>query len=168
MRKATELITKQDPVKIDQHLLVQAKPEDTRVVISLPKQRAWLILNEQVVVDTPISSGKRGHTSATGHLRVLEKDTNHRSNVYGDFVDSVGRIARAGVRARIDAAPSGTHFAGATMKWFMRLTEDGVGMHVGLLPGYPASHGCIRMPADAAKLFYDYVKVGTAVEVGDY
>ncbi|HYY13705.1 MAG TPA: L,D-transpeptidase family protein [Chthoniobacterales bacterium] len=168
MRKATELITKQDPVKIDQHLLVQAKPEDTRVVISLPKQRAWLILNEQVVVDTPISSGKRGHTSPTGHLRVLEKDANHRSNVYGDFVDSVGRIVRAGVSARIDAAPSGTHFAGATMKWFMRLTEDGVGMHVGLLPGYPASHGCIRMPADAAKLFYDYVKVGTAVEVGDY
>src|SRR6266704_3265753 len=70
--------------------------------------------------------------------------------------------------ARIDSAPSGTHFAGATMKWFLRLTEDGVGMHIGILPGYPASHGCIRESAEGAKLFYDHVKVGTPVDVGDY
>jgi lipoprotein-anchoring transpeptidase ErfK/SrfK len=99
---------------------------------------------------------------------VLEKDPNHHSSLYGDFVDRSGRIVRAGVSARIDSAPSGTHFAGATMKWFMRLTGDGVGMHVGILPGYPASHGCIRMPSDGAKLFYDRVKIGTPVDVGDY
>jgi lipoprotein-anchoring transpeptidase ErfK/SrfK len=120
------------------------------------------------VIDSPISSGKRGHTSPTGHLSVLEKDPNHHSSLYGDFVDSSGRVVRAGVSARIDAAPSGTHFTGAVMKWFMRLTEDGVGMHIGILPGYPASHGCIRMPPDGAKLFYDHVKVGTPVDVGDY
>jgi lipoprotein-anchoring transpeptidase ErfK/SrfK len=51
------------------------------------------------------------------------------------------------------------------MKWFMRLTGDGVGMHVGILPGYPASHGCIRMPEEGARLFYDHVKVGTPVTV---
>ncbi|HET9418911.1 MAG TPA: L,D-transpeptidase family protein [Chthoniobacterales bacterium] len=168
MRKAAEMIAKQEPMKINQALLAQSKPDDTHLIISLPKQRAYLMLNDQLVIDSPISSGKRGHTSPTGHLRVLEKDPNHRSNVYGDFVDSTGRTVRAGVSARIDAAPSGTHFIGAAMKWFMRLTEDGVGMHVGLLPGYPASHGCIRMPSDAAKLFYDHVKVGTAVDVGDY
>jgi hypothetical protein len=168
MRKATELITKQEPVKINRAVLAQSNAEDTHVLISLPKQRAWLMLNDQIVVDSPISSGKRGHTSPIGHLRVLEKDANHRSNIYGDFVDSAGRIVRAGVSARIDAAPSGTHFVGAAMKWFMRLTADGVGMHVGLLPGYPASHGCIRLPSDAAKLFYDHVKVGTTVDVGDY
>jgi lipoprotein-anchoring transpeptidase ErfK/SrfK len=99
---------------------------------------------------------------------VLEKDPNHHSSLYGDFVDGYGRIVRAGVSAKIDAAPSGTRFAGATMKWFMRLTDEGVGMHVGILPGYPASHGCIRMPFDGAKLFYDHVKVGTPIEVGDY
>jgi lipoprotein-anchoring transpeptidase ErfK/SrfK len=49
----------------------------------------------------------------------------------------------------------------------MRLTGEGVGMHVGILPGYPASHGCIRMSSDGAKLFYDTVKVGTPVTVGD-
>ena len=71
----------------------------------------------------------------------------------------------AGVSANIDSAPSGTHFVGAEMKWFMRLTGEGVGMHVGILPGYPASHGCIRMPSQAAELFYNHVKIGTPVEV---
>jgi lipoprotein-anchoring transpeptidase ErfK/SrfK len=168
MRNAAELIAKQYPIKINQALLAQSTSEQTHIVVSLPKQRAYLLLNDQIVIDSPISSGKRGHTSPTGNLRVLEKDANHRSNIYGDFVDGAGRIVRAGVSARIDAAPSGTHFIGAAMKWFMRLTEDGVGMHVGILPGYPASHGCIRMPSEAAKLFYDHVKVGTPVDVGDF
>jgi lipoprotein-anchoring transpeptidase ErfK/SrfK len=53
------------------------------------------------------------------------------------------------------------------MTWFMRVTEEGVGMHVGILPGYPASHGCIRMPSAAAEMFYNHVKVGTPVVVGD-
>jgi lipoprotein-anchoring transpeptidase ErfK/SrfK len=75
---------------------------------------------------------------------------------------------RAGVSARIDSAPSGTHFVGAPMQWFLRLTGEGVGMHVGILPGYPASHGCIRESADGAKLFYDHARVGTPVDVGDY
>jgi len=168
LRKASQLIQKQEPIKINQSLLKQATPDSVHVVISLPKQRAYLMIGEQIVIDSPISSGKRGHTSPTGHLPVLEKDPNHHSSLYGDFVDRSGRIVRAGVSARIDSAPSGTHFAGATMKWFMRLTGDGVGMHVGILPGYPASHGCIRMPSDGAKLFYDRVKVGTPVDVGDY
>jgi lipoprotein-anchoring transpeptidase ErfK/SrfK len=168
LRKASQLIRKQEPVKINQSLLKQVTPDSVHVVISLPKQRAYLMVGEQIVIDSPISSGKRGHTSPTGHLPVLEKDPNHHSSLYGDFVDSSGRIVRAGVSARIDSAPSGTHFVGATMKWFMRLTGDGVGMHIGILPGYPASHGCIRMPSDGAKLFYDRVKVGTPVDVGDY
>jgi lipoprotein-anchoring transpeptidase ErfK/SrfK len=168
LRKASQLIQKQEPVKINHSLMKQATPDSVHVVISLPKQRAYLMVGEQTVIDSPISSGKRGHTSPTGHLPVLEKDPNHHSSLYGDFVDSSGRIVRAGVSARIDSAPSGTHFVGATMKWFMRLTSDGVGMHIGILPGYPASHGCIRMPSDGAKLFYDLVKVGTPVDVGDY
>ena len=167
MRKASDLIRKQEPVSINQSLLKEVTPDAVHVVVSLPKQRAYLMTGEQIVIDSPISSGKRGHTSPTGHLQVLEKDPNHHSSLYGDFVDSSGRIVRAGVSARIDAAPSGTHFAGAAMKWFMRLTEEGVGMHIGILPGYPASHGCIRMPSDGAKLFYDHVKVGTPVDVGD-
>jgi lipoprotein-anchoring transpeptidase ErfK/SrfK len=168
LRKASDLIRRQEPVWVNQSLLKQTTPDAVRIVVSLPKQRAYLMLAEQVVIDSPISSGKRGHSSPSGHMRVLEKDPNHHSSLYGDFVDSSGRIVRAGVSAQIDSAPSGTHFAGAAMKWFLRLTEDGVGMHIGILPGYPASHGCIRMPSDGAKLFYDHVKVGTPVDVGDY
>ena len=143
MRKASDFISRQAPLKVNQSLLKQATSDNTRIVVSIPKQRAYLMLGD-------------------------EKDPNHHSSLYGDFVDGSGRVVRGGVSARIDSAPSGTHFAGAAMKWFLRLTEDGVGMHVGILPGYPASHGCIRQSVDGAKLFYDYVKVGTPVDVGDY
>ena len=168
LRKASELIRKQERLKINQSVLKDLTPDNARIVVSIPKQRAYLMMGAQLAADGPISSGKRGHSSPTGHMHVLEKDPNHHSTLYGDFVDSYGRVVRAGVSARIDAAPSGTHFAGATMKWFLRLTEDGVGMHIGILPGYPASHGCIRESAEGAKLFYDRVKVGTPVDVGDY
>ena len=168
MKKPNDLIHKQEPIKVNQNLLKQATPENTRIVVSIPKQRAYLMIGEEIVADAPISSGKRGHESPRGHMRVLEKDPNHHSSLYGDFVDGSGRIVRGGVSARIDSAPSGTHFAGAAMKWFLRLTEDGVGMHIGILPGYPASHGCIRESVDGAKLFYDHVKVGTPVDVGDF
>ena len=168
MKKPGELIQKQAPMKVNQDLLKQATPENTRIVVSIPKQRAYLMIGEEIVADAPVSSGKRGHESPRGHVRVLEKDPNHHSTLYGDFVDGSGRIVRGGVSARIDSAPSGTHFAGAAMKWFLRLTEDGVGMHIGILPGYPASHGCIRESVDGAKLFYDHAKVGTPVDVGDF
>ena len=168
MRKASELISRQAPLKVNQGLLKQATQDNTRIVVSIPKQRAYLMTGDEIVAEGPISSGRRGHESPTGQMHVLEKDPNHHSSLYGDFVDSSGRVVRGGVSARIDSAPSGTHFAGASMKWFLRLTEDGVGMHVGILPGYTASHGCIRQSVDGAKLFYDYAKVGTPVDVGDY
>lgn len=165
MRSAVDLIKKQAPLQANMGLLTKTPPADVHIIVSLPKQRAYLLLGEQILIDSPISSGKRGHTSPSGSMHVMEKDPNHHSTLYGDFVDGRGRVVRAGVSMHIDSAPSGTHFQGAAMTWFMRLTGDGVGMHVGILPGYPASHGCIRMPSDGAKLFYDHVKVGTPVEV---
>jgi len=168
MRKASAYISSQAPLKVNQSLLKQATPDNVHVVVSLPKQRAYLMIGEQIVADSPISSGKAGHTTPSGNFSVLEKDPDHRSSIYGDFVDGSGRVVRSGISAKIDSAPSGTHYVGASMRWFMRLTGEGVGMHVGILPGYPASHGCVRMSADGAKLFYDTVKVGTPVKVGDY
>lgn len=167
-KKPTELIQKQPSVKVNQKLLGQATSDNTRIVVSTTKQRAYLMMGDEIVVDEPISSGKRGHETPHGHFGVMEKDPNHHSSLYGDFVDSAGRVVRAGVSARIDSAPSGTHFAGAPMRWFLRLTSEGVGMHVGILPGYPASHGCVREPPDGALLFYNYAKVGTPVDVGDF
>ena len=120
---------------------------------------------EQVYIDSPISSGKAGHESPSGSFSVLEKDPDHRSSVYGNFVDHGGRIVRSGVSTKIDSAPSGTHYEGAPMKWFCRLTPTGVGMHIGILPGYAASHGCIRLPADIAPIIYAKVRVGTKVRI---
>ena len=165
MRKASELIKAQAPMTTSPAVLKTLNPENARVVVSLSKQRAYLLAGDQVAIDSPISSGKRGHSSPTGSFSVMEKDKDHRSNIYGDYVDAQGRIVRGGISANIDSAPSGTHFVGAPMKWFMRLTGEGVGMHVGILPGYPASHGCIRMPEPAAALFYANVKVGTPAVV---
>ena len=164
-RKASELLRKQDPININAALLDSLTPDKAHVIVSIPKQRAYLFNGDGIAIDSPISSGKRGHTTPTGNFTVMEKDKNHHSSLYGDYRDISGRIVRAGVSAHIDFAPSGTHFTGAEMKWFMRLTGEGVDMHVGILPGYPASHGCIRMPSQAAELFYSHVKVGTPVEV---
>ncbi|HEY3602954.1 MAG TPA: L,D-transpeptidase family protein [Chthoniobacterales bacterium] len=167
MKRANELIRGQEPINVSPRLLEQLTPENSHVRVSLSKQRAYLMLGDEVAIDSPISSGKRARPTPQGNFHVLEKDLDHRSSVYGDFVDSSGRVVRAGISAKIDSAPSGTHYVGAPMKWFMRLTDEGVGMHVGILPGYAASHGCIRMPSQAAELFYSHVKVGTPVVVSD-
>src|SRR2546423_5549125 len=165
MKKANELISKQPPIATNAGVLGKVTPDNSHIIVSLTKQRAYLMTGEEIAIDSPISSGKRGHTTPNGSFSVMEKDKDHHSSLYGDYKDSSGRTVRGGISAHIDAAPSGTHFVGASMKWFMRLTGEGVGMHVGILPGYPASHGCIRMPEPAAAQFYSHVKVGTPVRV---
>jgi lipoprotein-anchoring transpeptidase ErfK/SrfK len=166
MKKASDLINKQQPpIATNNEILARVTADNAHVIVSLTKQRAYLMTGEEIAIDSPISSGKRGHTTPNGSFTVLEKDKDHHSSLYGDYKDSSGRTVRGGISAHIDAAPSGTHFVGASMKWFMRLTGEGVGMHVGILPGYPASHGCIRMPEPAAAQFYAHVKVGTPVRV---
>jgi lipoprotein-anchoring transpeptidase ErfK/SrfK len=167
LRRATDLIHRQDPINVSARLLAQLTPNNSHVRVSLSKQRAYLMLGDEVVVDSPISSGKTARPTPQGNFHVLQKDPTHHSTVYGDFIDSAGRTVRRGVSMHIDSAPSGTHFIGAPMKWYMRLTDDGVGMHVGFLPGYAASHGCIRMPGPAAEMFYSHVKVGTPVVVAE-
>ena len=164
VHKASESIHRQEPPKVSPRVLDRVTPENAHVLVSLGKQRAYLLVNNEVAIDTPISSGKASGMTPTGSFHIQEKDPDHRSNLYGNFVDSRGRVVRAGVSARIDSAPSGTHFEGCPMYYFMRISE-GVGMHVGILPGYPASHGCIRMPQDIAPMFYQRVKIGTPVEV---
>ena len=166
-KPARELIGKQEPAKITPRVLDALTPETSSILISLSKQRAYLMLGGEMAIDTPISSGKRSRMTPKGHFQVMEKDKDHRSNVYGAFVDRAGRTVRSGVSSRIDSAPSGTHFVGAPMLFFLRLTEEGVGMHIGILPGYAASHGCIRLPAEIAPIFYEKTKVGTPADVVD-
>ena len=155
----------QEGAKISQPLMALPPQDNARVVVSLSRQRVYLAYGNDVVIDSPVSSGKEGHATPTGNFPILVKEQNHFSNIYGNFVDRTGRVVRSGVSEKIDSAPAGTHFEGAPMRWFMRLTNTGVGMHVGILPGYAASHGCVRLPSDIAPLIYDRVKVGTPVQV---
>jgi lipoprotein-anchoring transpeptidase ErfK/SrfK len=165
MRPAGELLKKQKRPIVNQENEALVSPETARVLVSLSKQRVWLMADETVYIDSPISSGKAVGMTPTGSFTVIEKDPNHKSNIYGSFVDSSGRTVRSGVSTRVDSAPSGTPYVGAPMKWFMRLTEKGIGMHVGILPGYPASHGCVRLPEEIAPLIYKKVKIGTPVVI---
>lgn len=163
-----ELVSpRQDAPRVSARLMDRATSDATRVIVSLSKQRVYLMLGDEVVIDAPISSGKRGHPTPRGSFRISEKEENHFSSLYGNFVDATGRIVRAGISARIDSAPSGTHYVGAPMRYFCRLTDEGVGMHIGILPGYAASHGCIRLPENIAPLIYSKVRVGTSVRVED-
>lgn len=164
-----DLIRKQDDPRITVRLMSSTGPENSRVYVSLSKQRAYLIntTTDEIVIDSPVSSGKSGHNTPKGSYTIKQKDKDHRSSIYGDFVDRGGRTVRRGVSTKIDSAPSGTSYVGASMKWFMRLTNEGVGMHTGFLPGYAASHGCVRMPEQIAQMFFDRVKVGTPAVVAD-
>ncbi|MEO7319721.1 MAG: L,D-transpeptidase family protein [Chthoniobacteraceae bacterium] len=165
MAKPAGLIGRQEKAIVNKDLVEVINSENSYAVISLSKQRLYLLTGDQVYIDSPISSGKRGHSTPQGTFSIMEKDANHRSSIYGNFVDRRGRVVRSGISSKIDSAPSGTRYLGAPMKWFCRLTGSGVGFHVGVLPGYPASHGCIRLPDDIAPLIYQKVKVGTRVRV---
>jgi lipoprotein-anchoring transpeptidase ErfK/SrfK len=166
-RKSGDWIRKQDPPIIFNEVERAAGTEkrEMRAVVSIAAQRLWVMLGDQVYIDTPICSGKRLGMTPVGSFKVLEKDPDHRSNIYGSFVDAAGRVVRDGVSLRVDSAPSGTRYRGAPMRWFMRLTDGGIGMHVGVLPGYPASHGCVRLPEEIAALIYRHAKIGTPVEI---
>jgi lipoprotein-anchoring transpeptidase ErfK/SrfK len=171
-KPASEMIKKQAPPKVIPRVLDQAAPGNVSVYISLGKQRAFLKVGDEVGIDTPVSTGKRAGMTPKGSFVVVQKDPDHKSSLYGAFVDKNDMIVRAGVSAKIDSAPSGTHFKGAPMKWFMRFGETSQshraeGMHVGILPGYPASHGCVRLPEKIAPIIYSKVSVGTPVTIGD-
>jgi len=134
-----------------------------RVEIDLSQQTAYLIRGRHVVMESPISSGRYGHLTSTGSFKVIEKERNHYSSIYGKIVDRYGRtiVADADVDMKV---PAGCKFVPAPMPYFMRFHESD-GMHAGYLPGYPASHGCVRMPDELAVAFYNAVEVGTPVTV---
>ena len=134
------------------------------IEIDLAKQRAYLFEDGEQYAAAPISSGRAGHLTPTGDFSVIQKDLNHVSNLYGMFVEKEsGRVVKQGADSAMPV-PKGCKFVPAPMKWFLRL--DGAdGMHAGYLPGYPASHGCVRMPAAKAQLFYETVPLGTPVHV---
>jgi hypothetical protein len=134
------------------------------VRIDLGSQEAYFFKGGKLVGMSPISSGREGYNTPTGSFSIIQKNADHVSNLYGNFVDSSGNIVVRNVGVNRDRCPAGAHFEGAAMPYFMRVT-GAVGMHAGYLPGVPDSHGCIRMPRDMAEIFFANTSVGTPVSI---
>ena len=107
------------------------------MIVSLATQRGTLYRNGVPIAITTVSTGKAGHETPTGVFTILQRDIDHRSNLYDD----------------------------APMPYMQRLTWGGVALHGGRLPGYPASHGCIRLPQAFARLLYGVTPLGMTVIV---
>ncbi|WP_310467837.1 L,D-transpeptidase family protein [Sphingomonas sp.] len=114
-----------------------AAPGETKVVISLKRQLAWVYQGEEIIGIATVSSGSKGHESPWGVFPIMEKRKVHRSNRYSN----------------------------APMPFMQRLNKWGVALHGGVIPGYPASHGCIRLPVKFAEKLFGVTKVGTEVIV---
>ena len=143
--------------------LVRQPSGKVAILIDLADQHAYLYSRGQVVLRAPVSTGREGHDTPAGHYSVIEKDIDHRSSIYGAYVRD-GIIVQENVDVRKDPRPPGSTFVGAPMPYFLRIV-GGVGLHAGYLPGYPASHGCIRMPESKAERFFYAARVGTPVTV---
>lgn len=118
----------------------QVAPEGPMLlIVNLATQRALLFRNGVPIGATTVSTGKAGHGTPIGVFTVLQKQVDHHSSKY-------------------DNAP---------MPYMQRLTWGGVALHAGNLPGFPASHGCIRLPAAFAKLLYGASRLGMTVAITD-
>jgi lipoprotein-anchoring transpeptidase ErfK/SrfK len=114
-----------------------ASDEPVNIVINIGEQRAYVYRGGQMVAAATVSTGKDGKETPSGTFTILQKKVDHRSNLY-------------------DSAP---------MPFMQRLTWDGVAIHAGRNPGFPASHGCIRVPTAFAKKLYEVTTLGTEVTV---
>jgi lipoprotein-anchoring transpeptidase ErfK/SrfK len=134
------------------------------IKIDLAEQRAYFYRGDQLVGVSVASTGREGYGTPPGEFRITQKDIDHASNLYGDYVDPGGQVVMRNINIKQDAQPPGTTFHGAPMPYFLRI-HGGIGMHAGYLPGYPASHGCIRLPERMAVRFFQNAPVGTPVEI---
>ena len=134
------------------------------ILVSLSEQRAYFYKGNQLAGMSRISSGREGLDTVTGDFKIIQKDRNHVSSLFGDYVDANGDVIQKDVDTSKHPKPTGSRFEGAKMPFFMRIA-GGPGMHEGFLPGYPDSHGCIRMPGHMAEEFFHAVSVGTPVTI---
>ena len=113
--------------------------EPVSIVVSIPDQKAYVYRGTMLIGASTVSTGKDGKETPVGVFPILQKSEKHKSNLY-------------------DSAP---------MPFMQRLTWDGVAIHAGMNPGFPASHGCIRVPTAFAKKLFAVTSKGTPVLVTD-
>lgn len=140
-------------------------PGRSLIRINRKQQKAFFYKGDQLVGVSMISSGNEDHATPPGRYRITQKSKDHSSSIYGVFKDKLtGTIINDDVDIRVEKVPEGAEFVAAPMPNFMRF-HRGIGMHTGFLPGYAASHGCIRMPHHMSEKFFENVEVGTPVIV---
>ncbi len=149
------------------HLLPETDPDNSEIRICLKKQRGYLLNDGAVVFDYPICSGTKDRPTPTGEFKILEKKEDKRSNLYGKIFDAEGEMVNGDADIMKDEIPEGGRFEGAPMMYWMRLTNDGVGHHIGPVRRRPSSHGCIRGPSKVIPTIFKHVDVGTKVVVKD-
>lgn len=154
-------------INIFQNKELMAKAgQKCRVVICLSQQRGRLYVDGQVAADWPVSTGIPGRDTPTGHFSIIGKKESYASNRYGKMYDSEGKCINSDADAFTQEVPEGGSFVGSPMPYWMRLTGDGVGMHVGKVQaGKRLSHGCIRTPRTMAKELFRVTKIGTKVDI---
>lgn len=122
-------------------LLVSLACANREIIVNLEKQTLEAKENGHIVIKGSISSGKRGYETVAGDYKITQKEVDHKSTLY--------------------PKPSG----GAKMPYMMRLGWTAMALHLGNLPGYPASHGCVRVERGIIKKLYSWTKRGTVVHV---
>lgn len=135
------------------------------IKINLDKQQAYFYKGGQLVGQTFISTGKEGKRTPRGRYKVTQKDKDHSSSLYGVIKDNAtGAVVVADAKTGRNVPKAGQTFVHAPMLNFLRFNGP-IGMHTGHLPGYPASHGCVRLPNKMAEHFYENARLGTPVIV---
>jgi lipoprotein-anchoring transpeptidase ErfK/SrfK len=165
LKSPADLLRKQDPPKVVPRVLEKANPDNTSVVVSIGRQRAYLFVGSEAAIDAPVSTGKRRGQTPAGHHTITKKAATYSSNRHGDFIDAAGNVVRSGMSTRIDAAPGGTVFRPVAVQYHMALGDEGLALHSGRLPGYPASDTSVRLPVDIAPLIFQRVREGTPVKI---
>lgn len=150
----------------NEEVLARTNGSNSSIRIDLSAQRAYMMNGHDLAMDYPISSGTSTHPTPPGNYKVLEKlPSEKRSNTYGKIYDLEGEVVNSNADARTDEIPEGGKFVGAAMPYWMRISWDGIGMHRGRVPRYPASHGCVRTYSKVVSTVYSKVKIGTPVSI---
>ncbi len=141
-------------------------PGQVSLTISLGEQIVTVKRGEREVGWSYVATGKEGRATRPGSYKITEKIVDKYSNKYGWIENEYGEVTDD------DASPGdplqpGERYVPAPMPYWMRLTDYGIGMHVGNIPqpGAPASHGCIRMPEEFVPTLFDKVVIGTPVKI---
>ncbi len=150
---------------VDKKRMETLSSGNSKLIICLPQQRARVYVDGICAMDWPVSTGTKGHLTPTGVFRVIEKKEKHASNRYGRVISSKGKTEQSDTD-RAKGIPAGKTFRGASMPFWHRFSNDGVGLHSGrVVAGRQLSHGCIRTPYAAAKQFFSYSQMTMPVYI---